>query len=73
MFGGSDEGQMRVNIKSYEEITLDTQVGETFVLQTTPDKLSYTFGLDWSSGDSSENMQGESAPFRPSMPTRRSS
>ena len=64
MFGlGSDDGQMMVTIQSHKAITLDAQIGSDFVLQTTPEKLSYSLGVEWNSGDGSDSANADSAPI----------
>ncbi len=65
MFGGSDDGQMMVTIESHKTITLDAQIGDTFTMQTTPEKLNYSLNVDWNSGDGGEasGASGESAPI----------
>lgn len=60
---GSDSGLQRLKIECHELIDCSGTAKETLVLQTNPEKLDYSFGID-SGNDAANatNAEGVSAP-----------
>lgn len=51
LFGGSDSGQERLTIESYKKIDLTGGAENTFIAQTNPQQIEYTFAIDSGGGE----------------------
>lgn len=55
---GSDSNQARLTIEAYEKIDCTGPVKSTFICQSNPEKLAYTFKIDKGGGEGGEESKG---------------